>query len=79
MAASVDVVDRNTARSVLGFKDRYQLNEWSLMGSGDILLLYTDGLLEHANGDDAYFPLRLEEKMREVKHRTAQEIFEATN
>ena len=45
---SLDVIDRNTTQSVLGFKERYQLNEWKLMGTGDILLLYTDGLLEHA-------------------------------
>ena len=53
---SLDVIDRGVSQSVLGFKERYQLNEWSLMGTGDILLLYTDGLLEHANETEAYFP-----------------------
>lgn len=75
---SPDDIDRNTnTRTVLGFKDRYQLNEWKLMGTGDILLLYTDGLLEHANGDSAYFPTHLQEKVREVKHQSAREIFDA--
>jgi len=74
---SQDVIDRNATQSVLGFKERYQLNEWSLMGTGDILLLYTDGLLDHANASGAYFPVHLEEKVREVKHLKAREIFEA--
>lgn len=74
---SLDVIDRNTTHSVLGFKDRYQLNEWKLMGTGDILLLYTDGLLEHSDGNSAYFPAHLEQKVREVKHLSAKEIFDA--
>jgi serine phosphatase RsbU (regulator of sigma subunit) len=74
---SLDVIDRNTTQSVLGFKERYQLNEWKLMGTGDILLLYTDGLLDHSNGTEPYFPGHLEEKVREVKHLSAREIFEA--
>lgn len=73
---SLDVIDRNATQSVLGFKERYQLNEWSLMGKGDILLLYTDGLLDHSNGTESYFPHRLEEKVREVKHLSAREIYE---
>jgi serine phosphatase RsbU (regulator of sigma subunit) len=71
---SDDVIDRSKMSSVLGFKDRYQLNEWKLMGTGDILLLYTDGLLEHARGDEPYFPQHLEAKIREVKREGAREI-----
>jgi len=74
---SLDVIDRNVSQSVLGFKERYQLNEWRLMGTGDILLLYTDGLLEHSNGTETYFPSHLESKIREVKDKSAREIFEA--
>jgi serine phosphatase RsbU (regulator of sigma subunit) len=74
---SQDVIDRNATQSVLGFKERYQLNEWKLMGTGDILLLYTDGLLDHTNGTDTYFPRHLEAKVREVKRLSAREIFEA--
>ena len=36
------------------------MNKWLLMGEGDILLLHTDGLGEHARGDEEYFPSRLE-------------------
>jgi serine phosphatase RsbU (regulator of sigma subunit) len=64
--------------SILGFKDHYEMNEWVLMGEGDILLLHTDGLVEHCDeGDDYYFPGRLEQKLRDVKHQPAAEIFDA--
>ena len=33
--------------------------------------------LEHSRGDDDYFPGRLEEKLRDVKHLTAAGIYEA--
>ena len=73
---SDDVIDRSRMQSVLGFKVRYQLNEWKLMGTGDILLIYTDGLLEHVKESDQYFfPELLEQKIREVKHQGAREIF----
>jgi serine phosphatase RsbU (regulator of sigma subunit) len=74
---SDNVIDRNRSKSVLGFKDQYELNEWRLMGGGDILLLYTDGLIDHVRNGDAYFPKHLEQKMREVKHLNARAIFEA--
>jgi serine phosphatase RsbU (regulator of sigma subunit) len=77
MMPSLDVVDRSTTKSVLGFKDRYELNEWVLMGVGDILLLHTDGLAEHRRENESYVPHRLEQKLREVKHLGAEEIFEA--
>jgi serine phosphatase RsbU (regulator of sigma subunit) len=76
---SLGVIDRNTTKSPLGFQDHYELNEWSLMGAGDILLLHTDGLVEHSRGEggDSYFPGRLEQTMRRVKHEGATAIFEA--
>jgi serine phosphatase RsbU (regulator of sigma subunit) len=74
---SKDVIDRATAQSNLGFKERYRLNEWLLMGAGDILLLYTDGLLEHARGGESYFPHHLEQTIRGVRHESAKGIFEA--
>jgi len=74
---SDNVIDRNRSKSVLGFKDQYQLNEWRLMGGGDILLLYTDGLTDHVRNGEAYFPKHPEQKMREVKHLNARAIFEA--
>jgi serine phosphatase RsbU (regulator of sigma subunit) len=73
-----DTIDREVlGDSVLGFKDQYQTNEWTLMGAGDILLLHTDGLTEHQSGPESYVPARLEEVLRRVKYRPAREIFEA--
>jgi serine phosphatase RsbU (regulator of sigma subunit) len=70
------VIDRSRTQSILGFKDQYELNEWTLMGRGDILLLYTDGLLEHARGSELYFPHQLERTILAVKDSGAQEIFQ---
>jgi serine phosphatase RsbU (regulator of sigma subunit) len=70
-------IDSNQTQSVLGFTDRYQMNEWSLMGAGDILLLHTDGLVEHGKKHESYFPHHLERKLREVKHHGAREIYDA--
>ena len=77
MLPSLGVIDRNTTTSALGFKSHYAVNEWSLMGAGDILLLHTDGLAEHAREHESYVPNRLEQKLREVKGQRAAEIFEA--
>jgi serine phosphatase RsbU (regulator of sigma subunit) len=69
MLPSLDVIDRTRMSSALGFKDHYQMNEWTLMGRGDILLLHTDGLAEHTSAAaEAYFPARLEDVLRRVKH-----------
>ena len=72
---SLNVIDRDTSESLFGFKEEYEVNEWALLGSGDLLLLHTDGLSEH--GDDRYFPAHVEDRLREVKDRTAREIYEA--
>jgi len=73
-----DTIDREVlGDSVLGFKDHYQTNEWTLMGAGDILLLHTDGLTEHQKGVESYFPNHLENVLRRVKHQSAQTIYEA--
>jgi serine phosphatase RsbU (regulator of sigma subunit) len=77
MMPSWDVIDRSTTTSTLGFKDHYEMNKWLLMGAGDILLLHTDGLTEHIRGSDEYFPARLEAVVREAKHGSAREVFEA--
>ncbi|MGH7130287.1 MAG: SpoIIE family protein phosphatase, partial [Planctomycetaceae bacterium] len=77
MVPSRYVTDRKQTTSVLGFKDDYTVNQWVLMGLGDILLLHTDGLADHRQSGDPYCPLHLERKLREVKDRTAREIFEA--
>ncbi|MDA1184088.1 MAG: PP2C family protein-serine/threonine phosphatase [Acidobacteria bacterium] len=72
---SRNLVDqRHATHGVLGFKDRYEVNEWTLMGSGDILLLHSDGLLDHARGNEPYFPGVLEETIRSAKHLSAADI-----
>jgi serine phosphatase RsbU (regulator of sigma subunit) len=76
MLPSLDQIDRKRTSSVLGFKDTYQLNEWTLMGQGDILLLHTDGLAEHRANDEDYFPARLEAVLRRLKHQPAKAIYE---
>lgn len=77
MLPSFNVIDRTTTPSLLGFKERYEMNEWTLMGRGDILLMHTDGLTEHEGPNGSYFPQRLEQRLREIKHLGAREIFEA--
>jgi serine phosphatase RsbU (regulator of sigma subunit) len=77
MMPSFHVTDRDRTESLLGFKERYEMNEWVIMGEGDILLLHTDGLSEHCRGSESYFPARLEQKIREVKDLTAAGIFDA--
>jgi serine phosphatase RsbU (regulator of sigma subunit) len=47
------------------------------MGRGDILLLQTDGLYEHADGDRAYTPRHLEAAVRRAKHLPARDIVTA--
>jgi len=71
------VIDRRLTTSLLGFKERYEMNEWTLMGRGDILLLHTDGLSDHRVREEQYFPGRLEDVLREVKHLGSREIYEA--
>ena len=74
---SQNVIDRSTSRSVLGYKDQYEINEWELMGSGDILLLCTDGILEHVRGEEDYYPVHLQETLRGNKHLGAKGIFDS--
>jgi serine phosphatase RsbU (regulator of sigma subunit) len=75
MVPSIHVTDRQRTTSPLGFKEHYEMNEWVILNDGDIFLLHTDGLSEHTNGSADYFPRRLEQKIREVKHQSAAEIF----
>jgi serine phosphatase RsbU (regulator of sigma subunit) len=70
-------IDRDKHESVLGFKGRYRVNELELMGSGDILLLCTDGLTEHSRGQEEYFPSRLEAVVRASKSMSAKDIVDA--
>ena len=57
--------------------ERYELNDWSLMGNGDILLLCTDGLTEHSRAGEPFVPDHLEQTMRRIKQESAGTIYEA--
>ena len=70
-------IDRRNNKSVLGYKDPYRVNEIDLIGSGDIMLIYTDGLAEHERGEEAYFPGHIEEVLHKHKEASAKAIFEA--
>jgi serine phosphatase RsbU (regulator of sigma subunit) len=72
-------VTERTTSSALGFKEDYRMNEWRIEGDGDILLLFTDGVLEHGadDGHAPYYPERLEEAVRGAKDLGSREIFEA--
>lgn len=75
---SQDDIDRQPQElPPLGFKEKYEVNEISLMGNGDILILYTDGLSEHTNGQEVYFPMRLESCLRQCKDGSARGIYDA--
>jgi serine phosphatase RsbU (regulator of sigma subunit) len=78
MQPSFAGIDRNaTGPGTMGFKDHYEMNEWWIMGTGDILLLHTDGLTDHCRRDEPYFPGRLEGMLRDMAGLTARQIFEA--
>jgi serine phosphatase RsbU (regulator of sigma subunit) len=68
-------IDGKITKSVLGYKKRYSVNSLSVMGQGDILILFTDGFTEQQNGELNYTLERLEKKLKSVKHLSANEIF----
>lgn len=73
---SDDDIDQSRHFSRLGYKRQYSINELSLMGTGDILLLYTDGLLEHSITDEQnYFLLKLERILKQIKNSSAKDIY----
>jgi serine phosphatase RsbU (regulator of sigma subunit) len=72
MFPTSDDPDEGPHPSLHGLKKSYQVNEIRLLAPGDVLLLYTDGLLEHA--EDRYFPTELERLLVDVAERPAKEI-----
>jgi hypothetical protein len=67
-------VDAKRYERALGYKKRYTLNNLNLMGHGDVLLLYTDGLIEPMSD---YTQTELERSVSRAKDGSAQAICEA--
>jgi len=72
MAPSSEDLDGLRHRAAEDFHERYTINEITLMGWGDILLLYTDGLTDH--GEGRFFPGEVERVFSESRDRSAVEI-----
>jgi len=70
---SEDDADAKLFPPVLGYKKNYTVNELNLMGQGDVLLLFTDGLIDPFS---SYSKDQLERAVSRVKDGTAREICE---
>jgi len=70
-------VDERLDGEPLVYKKKYTVNEVNLMAPGDILLLATDGLFEHSDGDVDFVPDQLQETLRMVKDLPAKDIVSA--
>ncbi|MCP4217875.1 MAG: serine/threonine-protein phosphatase, partial [bacterium] len=71
-----DDIDPGRHFSRLGYKKKYSVNQINLMGTGDILLLYTDGFSEHSPDMETFFlKHRLEGVLQKIKHGSARDIF----
>ena len=60
--------------SLYSYKKRYEVNEINLLTTGDILLLYTDGFSEHADG--SFFPETVQELVTQSADESAARICE---
>ncbi|MBN1567604.1 MAG: serine/threonine-protein phosphatase [Acidobacteria bacterium] len=69
-----DLADASHYERSLGYKKRYTVNELNLMGQGDVLLLYTDGLLDSFS---PYTREKLERSVSRAKNGNAKEICDA--
>lgn len=71
-------IDAGLSPTVLGYKQEYRISELNLMERGDILLLFTDGLVELENNDGTgFFSGFLEGVLKEKKNTSAWEIGQA--
>jgi serine phosphatase RsbU (regulator of sigma subunit) len=70
-------IDEPDSQKPMPYKQQFAVNQVSLMGVGDILLLQTDGLHEHGNGDELYAPHHLEESIRRARDLPPHEIIAA--
>jgi serine phosphatase RsbU (regulator of sigma subunit) len=71
---SVADPDRRRDASIHVYPRRYEVNEINLLATGDVLLLHTDGLSEHADG--TFFPHRVEALLADARDASAGEICE---
>jgi serine phosphatase RsbU (regulator of sigma subunit) len=71
---SEDDADAKLYPRALGYKKCYTVNELNLMGQGDVLLLYTDGLLDPFS---SYTQKQLERAVSRARDCTAKEICDA--
>src|ERR1019366_2734773 len=70
-------IDKKTIKgTTLGYKKKYEVNEINLMGQGDIMVIYSDGLSDYRNSAGAYFWPNLEKTLQLVKHLPSREIGE---
>ncbi|MBN1410326.1 MAG: serine/threonine-protein phosphatase [Spirochaetales bacterium] len=68
----------NRYKSGIKYQDRLKFQQIELLGSGDILIAYTDGLLEHGNSERKdYFPGEMERVLRRVKNESAKDIYDS--
>jgi serine phosphatase RsbU (regulator of sigma subunit) len=67
----------HTSSSGFGTAGIFPVNEITLLGQGDILLLYTDGLVEHQNPADNFKDSGLEDVLRKTKVLPARDIYHA--
>ncbi len=66
--------DAKRYERALGYKKRYTVNNLNLLGHGDVLLLYTDGLIEPGS---PYSQAQLEQAVSRVKVESAAVICDA--
>ncbi len=64
--------DVRSEPGLIGYKKRYRVNEINLLSVGDILLLFTDGLAEHAEGQ--FFPAEVERLLADCADCSAEQI-----
>jgi serine phosphatase RsbU (regulator of sigma subunit) len=69
-----DHADARNYERALGYKKHYTVNELNLMGQGDILLLYTDGLLDLFS---AFTVNHLQQTVSQARGGSASEICDA--
>ncbi len=72
MFASNAETDERVDPGPLGYKRPYEVSEVELLEAGDLLLLYTDGLTEHAG--ERYVDERAEALLESVRERSAVDI-----